>query len=126
MRVCTLCNQPIKDKKKRSISQNAALHLYFKYISDELNDLGMAFGYDGIKGMRIETPYTETIVKHLVWKPIQIALFGYESTTQLTTQDIDKIIMIFSNYFAEQGIEISFPSIETYQREYNKIQNLID
>ena len=125
IRKCTLCGQEIK-KKKRTVSQNAALHLYFQYISDELNELGLTFSYDSIRGLTLETPYTATIVKELVWKPIQSHLFGTDSTTKLDTKQIDQIIMIFSNYFGQKGIEISFPSIETYQREYNKMQSLID
>ena len=113
--ICPICGQE-KKKKRRSVTQNAALHLYFKHISDELNELGMEFKYEGIKGMVMETPYTEHIVKELVWKPIQLTLFGFESTTKLTTKEIDRIIMIFSRYFGEQGIEIPFPSIETFKR----------
>lgn len=100
-------------KKKRTNKQNAALHLYFKYISDALTELGQEFTYEGVKGMDISMPYNPEIVKEFFWRPIQRTLFDKESTTELNTKEIDKIIDIVNKFFAEKGIDIVFPSYES-------------
>ena len=97
----------------RSDRQNRALHLFFTFITNELNELGKEFIYDGIKGMKLSCRYTDFIVKELLWKPIQITMYGFESTTELDTKAMNEIIDVILKYFAEQGIELEFPSIES-------------
>lgn len=98
---------------KRSSQQNKALHLLFQNIAFELNRIGMEFTYNGIKGMEIQTTYTPEIVKEFLWKPLQNALLKKESTTKLTTQDINMIFEILGKWFSEKWVVIDFPSAET-------------
>jgi F0F1-type ATP synthase delta subunit len=111
-------------KKTRSNLQNAALHLFFDIISNELNRMGLEFEYRGIKHYtKIEsqqikesyyyTRYTPEIVKYFIWVPIQITLFKIESTTELTTQQINEISDVLIKFFGEKGIRILFPDIKT-------------
>ena len=97
-------------KKTRSSQQNRALHLFFRMVADELNEMGLEFTYTGVKGMSMSVPYTEQIVKDFIWRPIQKALFNIESTTKLTTEQIDRILDVIIKFFAESGAEIHFPS----------------
>jgi len=99
--------------KTRTVTQNGALHLYFAFVSEELNNLGIEFEYTGIKGLSMGCPYTESIVKEMIWKPIQKTLFNTDSTTKLDTNQMNRIIDILTKFFAEQGINLQFPSIET-------------
>lgn len=102
----------LKEKREtRSSRQNRALHLYFEFVSSELNELGITFQYKGIRGTDLETPYTPDLVKNQVWKPIQKTLFDTDSTTKLDTKQIDKIIEILTKFFAERGVLLEFPSI---------------
>lgn len=98
---------------KRSSQQNKSLHLLFQNMAFELNRIGKEFTYNGVKGMEISTTYTPEIVKEFIWKKLQQSLYGKDSTTKLTTQDIDAIFMILGKWFSEQGIIIDFPSAET-------------
>ena len=107
--------------KKRSSQENRALHVLFQNIAYELNRLGLVFTFRGIKGMEIETTYTPDIVKNFLWKPLQDALVKKESTTQLTHNDIGLIFEILGKWFAENGIEISFPSMESMSRKKNSL-----
>ncbi|MEI8087529.1 MAG: hypothetical protein WCG93_15070 [Paludibacter sp.] len=107
--------------KKRSSQENRALHVLFQNIAYELNRLGLVFTFRGIKGMEIETTYTPDIVKNFLWKPLQDALLKKESTTQLTHNDIGLIFEILGKWFAENGIEISFPSMESMSRKKNSL-----
>jgi hypothetical protein len=108
-------------KRTRSNRQNRALHLYFTFISDELTNLGATFCYEGVKGSTIEIPYTSEIVKDFFWRPIQKQLFDTDSTTKLTTDQINTIIDVVNKFFATKGVVISFPSYESLINESEKL-----
>jgi hypothetical protein len=97
----------------RTSQQNKSLHQFFNIISTQLNEMGLEFGYQGIKGIDITVMYTPTIVKELVWKPIQNALFDTDSTTKLDTFQMNQIIDVISKFFLDRGVDIEFPSIES-------------
>lgn len=99
-------------KNTRTSLQNASLHKFFIIISEQLNELGMEYIYFGIKGQEISLIYTPELVKMFFWKPIQVALFGYESTTKLNTKQMNEIIDIITKFFGEKGVLIEFPSQE--------------
>lgn len=100
-------------KKTRSNQQNRALHLFFTFISDELNNLGMEFIYIGLNTPEISTMYTSDLVKNMVWRPIQIALFDIESTKLLSTEQMNQIIDVITKFLGDKGVVIEFPNIET-------------
>ena len=100
-------------KNTRSLQQNKALHLFFTMISNQLNGLGVEFIYNGLKGQEISLMYTPDLVKSFFWKPIQIALFDFESTTKLTTDEMNRILDVIIKFFGDKGVLIEFPSIET-------------
>jgi hypothetical protein len=107
--ICEKCNKPIT----RSSKANRALHLYFSFISNELNELGIQYQYTGISGKTFELRYTSDLVKNFIWRPIQQSMFNKKSTTQLTTKELNDIIDVITNFFAERGIVLDFPSMET-------------
>lgn len=100
-------------KNTRSSQQNRALHLYFKFITQELNEMGHEFTYLGVKGYELSTTYTEEIVKNFFWRPIQKALFEIESTKEIDTDQMNQIIDVINKFFAEKGVFIPFPSYES-------------
>ena len=97
----------------RTSRQNASLHLYFTFISEELNEMGIQYQYTGISGNTFELRYTTDLVKEFIWRPIQIALFKIESTTKINTLQINEIIDVITKFFGDKGIVMEFPSIET-------------
>jgi len=97
-------------KQTRSSLQNAALHLYFTFCSNALNESGIEFCYRGLKGIDIEIPWNSDLFKTMVWKPIQINLFDFESTTQLKTDQINQILDVLTRHFASIGLQINFPN----------------
>lgn len=99
--------------KKITNQQNKALHLLFNLLSDELNNIGITFFYRGISGKEFELIYTPALVKDYIWKPLQQQMLEKESTTELSTKDIDLIFESISNFFSERySLEITFPSIK--------------
>lgn len=99
-------------KITRTLKQNSALHKYFTFICDELNEMGLEFQYIGIRGKQFGMRYTPDIVKNFFWRPIQIALFDIETTTKLDTKQMNEIIDVITKFFGDKGIVIPFPSIE--------------
>ena len=102
----------IKKKNTRTTKQNSALHLLFTIISSQLNEMGLEFNYIGLSGKNLSLRHTPHLVKEMVWKPLQRALFDIESTTKLNTEQINEIVDVLTKFFAERGIVIQFPSKE--------------
>ena len=110
-----------KVSKTRTSLQNRALHLFFTQVANELNSNGIPFIYTGLKGYEMEMQWTGELFKQMTWKPIQKTMFGTESTTKLKTNEIDKIFDVINKFFAERGIEISFPNqFDYYLKFYQK------
>ena len=99
-------------RESRTTQQNSSLHLYFTFIANELNDLGMEFQYFGVTGKALSMKYTPHIVKDYFWKPIQLTLFNIETTTKLDTNQMNNIIDIVTKFFADKGVVIPFPSLD--------------
>lgn len=96
--------------KTRTSQQNKALHLFFTMLADKMNDAGLEFNYQGLRGQELSMPYNVTIIKEYVWKPIQETLFETDSTTKLTTEHINEILDVLTKFFGERGIPVTFPS----------------
>ena len=103
----------------RTTKQNSALHLLFTIVSSQLNEMGIEFQYFGLKGQVLSVRHTPHLVKEMVWKPIQKALFDIESTTKINTQQINEIVDILAKYFSERGVVIQFPSKEQIEKLIN-------
>ena len=117
-KTCASC--PLNKKKNRTTAQNRALHLYFTFISDELNNLGLEFEYQGLNIKDLSIPYTPKIVKDFVWRPIQVALFDKESTTKLNSKEINTIIDVITKFFGERGVYLEFPNIDSLKNVNNE------
>lgn len=66
--------------KQRTLTQNRALHLWFQWLAESLNDAG----FDMRQTIRedLEIPWTPASVKEYLWKPVQNAMLQKESTTE--------------------------------------------
>ena len=118
-KTCASC--PLNKKKNRTTAQNRALHLYFTFISDELNNLGLDFEYQVFNMDKdLSIPYTPKIVKDFVWRPIQVALFDKESTTKLNSKEINTIIDVITKFFGERGVYLEFPNIDSLKNVNNE------
>jgi predicted methyltransferase len=108
-------------KPVRTSKQNNALHVLFAQIAEILNSEGQCFRYTGLKGMEIEAQWDEYKVKEFLWRPVQFHLTGKRSTTELTTNEIDKVFEPLNAAFAEKGIEVRFPSnFDKYLQQINE------
>lgn len=112
---CESCQVEID---KRTIRQNSSLHLYFKLLSEALNEAGLDM--KAVIKPEVEISWTPTSVKEYLWKPLQEKLFGKRSTTRLKKKDIDIVYDNLNRILGERTeIFIPFPSIESMQEEYD-------
>lgn len=96
---------------QRTSQQNKALHKYFTLLADELN----AAGYDMRRTLKpgVDIPWTPELVKQYLWKGIQEAMLGSDSTRELTTKEIDKVYDVLNKHLGETtGVHVAFPSKE--------------
>ena len=109
----------VMKQKPRTTQQNRALYLYFRQISNLMNENGYTIEMLINNGFQLHV--SEHIIKQL-WLNIQNAMYGDESTTKLTTEKINKIYDVFNKQIGEAfGEHIPFPSIDEIinkQREY--------
>ena len=104
----------MSEGKQRTITQNRALHLAFTMLAEELNTAGLDMKTVFQRKPEVMIPWDTESVKKYIWKPIQKAQLDTESTTQLTTKDIDSVFDTVNRFMAEAfGVSIDFPSIES-------------
>ena len=70
---------------KRTDKQNAALHLWLRRVAEYLCDQGI----DMRTFVRVPVRPNERLVKELIWRPTQQAIFGDEKTSHLSTGQVD-------------------------------------
>lgn len=96
---------------ERSPLQNRALHLYFRHLSEELNDAGL----DMKKVLRphVDILWTPENIKEYIFRPIMKALLKKESTTELSTKEVNAVYEIINRHVSEKfGIHVPFPNEE--------------
>jgi len=83
----------VEPERKRTESQNNALHLNFRIIAEKLNDAGL----DMKKVLKADIPWTEKSVKKELWRPFMKSMYNKTSTRQLKKQEeidnIHKVLM---------------------------------
>lgn len=102
----------LQKPQQRTTLQNRALHLYFTLIAGALNDAGL----DMRKVLKpgVDIPWSGKTVKEHLWKPVLKAQLHKDSTTEMTTKEIDLIFDTINRYLGEKfGIHEDWPSIET-------------
>ena len=108
-----------REDKTLTTLQNSSIHKFFAIITDALNEMGQEFCYTGLKGLNLSVRYTPYIVKEFFWRPIQIAMYEIESTTKLTTIQIDGIADVIIKFFGDKGVLVQFPD-----RKNKRVKNL--
>ncbi len=101
---------------QRSNTQNKAMHKYFDLVADALkeNDITMQAVYE-VNEVEIE-PSTKAIKE--VWRGIQDAALGKDSTADLDTAEVTKMYDTFNKMLGENfGIHVPFPTNDYYRHE---------
>lgn len=102
--------------KNRTNQQNKALHLFFTQLADQLNSAGL----DMKKTLKenVDIPWQPSSIKEYLWRPIQLAATGKESTTELDSKEIDDIYDILNKHLGEKfSVNVAFPSVEELENK---------
>lgn len=96
--------------ERRTEQQNAALHLWFRQIAEQLNDSG----YSVMQVMRhdAEIPWTEASVKELLWRPVQRVMLDKESTADCSKLDYPAIAEVITRHLG-QSLGVTLPDWPT-------------
>jgi len=103
-----------KKENQRTAAQNRALHLLFRWIAEELNAAGIDHKviFEILKNYAT-VPWSETTIKEIIWRTLQWSHLHKQSTTQLTTTEIDDVFNILNKeILVPKGIVLDFPGIE--------------
>ena len=99
----------METSKQRTLKQNHSIHALYEDIAKQLNEQG----YDMKKTLKqsVEIPWTKEMVKEHLWRPIQKIQLGKESTTKLTTKEVNEVYETLARHLAQRiGIVIEMPS----------------
>jgi len=98
-------------EKQRTSAQNRALHKWCQECAVELSNAGItvqAFVKD------LEADFTMETVK-MMWRAFAKAKYGKESTTELTSKQINEVYDECNRHLAKFEIHLPFPSQEETQ-----------
>jgi len=98
---------------KRTEKQNNSIHLWFEEVARELNDRGIDMR---VLVKDLQVTHTKESVKG-IWKAIGEAKYGKDSTTKLTSKEIDEIYDEMNRLLSEFDIHIAFPSNDYFINE---------
>ena len=95
----------------RTEHQNAALHLWFRMVAQAMDEKHIDM-QALMKAKKVSVPVTESVVKEIIWQPIQEAMLGEKSTTKLSTSEVSQVFDVLNRHFAENfdGLHVPFPS----------------
>ena len=98
----------VRPERKRTLTQNRALHLYFDLLANALNDAGLDMQTVLSEGTSI--PWSEDKVKSDIWSKVQMAATGKKSTTELETHEVSKVYDIVNRHLSQSfGVFVPFP-----------------
>jgi len=101
-----------QSEKQRTIQQNKALWKYFEALAQEFSDHGLDM--KKVLKPEIDIPWNKNTICEFLWKPIMKIQCGKESTTELTTKEIDEIYDTINRHLSEKfGITVEWPSNES-------------
>jgi len=86
--------------RQRTGQQNKALHVYCQLLSDALNTAGLDQRH--VLKEEIEIPWTMEAVKTHLWKVIQQAVIGKESTAEAERGDYTKVHEVLTRHLGDK------------------------
>lgn len=98
----------VKSGKKRTLLQNAALHVYCFMLGKKMDDGGI----DMISFFKVgaKIPWTTLLVKETIWKPVQKAIINKSSTTDAQSSEYGKVYEVLNRHLAsEYGLHVPWP-----------------
>ena len=86
--------------RTRTPTQNNAMHLWLDMLAMQLNAQGMDMRY--VMKETAELPWTQATAKDNLWKPVQKAVTGEDSTTRPNTKQYNEIYTLICKHLSEK------------------------
>jgi hypothetical protein len=99
------------ENKPRTLRQNSALWLFFTMLADNMNESGLDM--KKVLKPEIDIRWTKQSVHDYLWIPLLKIMYGKDSTTDMNTGEIDKVLDAITKHLGEKfGLTVTFPSID--------------
>lgn len=101
------------NRKQRTSQQNKSLHKFCELLAEALNEAG--YEMKAVLAVKqVDIPWNKDRVKDVLWKPLQEAMTGKESTTELNTVDPSEIYEVLNRHISQNfGVHVPWPSEES-------------
>ena len=95
---------------KRTLTQNAAIHLYCNLLAKKFNASGLDM--KTVLKPSVEIPWSQETVKEQLFKVVMIAMFPeVKSTTELSTKQVSEVYETLNLHTATKlGVSLAFPN----------------
>lgn len=106
------CKVKVTQPSKRTLTQNAAIHLYAKQLCEALNDAGldMVKTLELLQSNDLDIEWTPEQVKDRLWRKVQLAMTNKESTADLTKTEVSEVYEHLNRFLGKAGLPtIPFP-----------------
>jgi len=104
----------VERERQRTLTMNRAMRMYWKLLSNALNDAGLDM--DTVLSEGTEIPWSESKVEEHIWRKIQTAETGKESTKDLSTKEMTAIYEIINRYLSGKfGVFVPWPCQENFR-----------
>jgi len=100
-------------EKQRSTAQNKSLYKWFEEVSAECEAQGVDRKTMVEDLSDASIPITGKFIKEVIWFHYMVAMYGKESTAQLTTKEMTEVEKVVTLHLQENyGLQTKWPSQE--------------
>lgn len=97
-------------------TQQNSLHKYCEMLAGALNDAGYEMKAV-LQVKSVDVPWSRDRVKEVLWRPIQEAMTGKGSTTELDRLEPSQVYEVLNRHIASHfGVSVPWPSEESDER----------
>lgn len=101
----------VRRAKQRTDQQRKSIEVYCRELATALNDAGLD-QRAVLAQMRegVEIPWNQDTVKDTLWRRIQVAILGKESTTKLNADEVSRVYDVLNRWTGQTfGVSVQFP-----------------
>ena len=93
--------------------------MYCRLLAEALNDAGYDFKqFLEVTEYKLDVPWNDRLVKDVLWRGVQKAMTGEDSTTEPSTYQYVKIYETLNQRVAElTGVQVEWPHEETNEAD---------
>lgn len=88
----------VRTGKQRTLTQNRALHMFLGWLAEELNSAGLDMRR--VLKQEVDIPWTTESCKEFLWRPIQEAVIGKESTTEADRVEYSAVHEVLAHHLS--------------------------